>query len=542
MKMTKYFFTGFLLISGAFALYGQNIELPDVTTVISGETVKAGTDALPDFEDLLVIPEDSGNVIPQLPDVDTPSSSEALPEPSSQAEKTIFAEGLIGGGYPSLFTGDFSVFRLSGLSPFKIHFSHDSANGYGNHSLSEGFNDRTTNLSVEKSFEKVLQSNQINWGFAASYQALSNGLQNHLPGITNLNQDDYAGKASFSWLFANGFSLGLNAGVNLYSRYADDSTGTFETVSVLNLNPDLFFNWAGYGFKAGLTANYDFEKDLENLIIGQNAQEILAAHRGKFGANLEWANDFIKVYGDVYALVGNTLNENDVIVPFFLGLDLSFPVYFSNRKFSISAQGGLDSYMNKISDLERKYKFTTLTQLPQETSDWFGKIDFSVPLKESFTGNLSVEYRQTAFDNGYWQPVYSNQTAAIYSYELKNLQQLNSQISLSYHYKIFSVTGGWNVFWMDLPAMEDACQLVLDLNFQSQNSSWGADLKTIYSLDSDDKDPIINFEAFARLTSALRAVISVEDSLKLIKGQTRLYAGNYITRGGRASLLLKFFF
>ena len=44
-----------ILCSLSFAgfVFAQNIELPEVTTVISGDTEKAEADALPDFSDVL---------------------------------------------------------------------------------------------------------------------------------------------------------------------------------------------------------------------------------------------------------------------------------------------------------------------------------------------------------------------------------------------------------------------------------------------------------------------------------------------------------
>ena len=55
-------------------------------------------------------------------------------------------------------------------------------------------------------------------------------------------------------------------------------------------------------------------------------------------------------------------------------------------------------------------------------------------------------------------------------------------------------------------------------------------------------DPVINLECFARLTSAVRIVGSVEDIVKLLKGEQRIYAGQYAARGGTAKIMLKFFF
>jgi len=531
MKLNKYICIGLILLTDT-TLFAQNIELPDVTTVISGDSVSVGADALPDFEDVLIISEGSGDLEPQLPDVESPSSSVLNNKNNGQSEKSIFAEGEIGGGYPILFKGDFSVFRLSGLSPFKLAFGHDSSMAYVNHAITEGFNDRSTNLNVEKSF----QQNQFKWGFEGDYKSFSNGLQNQIYGITNLNQDNYSGSAFLEYDLTKGFLIGLNAGLSFYNRYGDVATGSFPTALILSGSPELFFEWKGNGFEIGFDGSYSFENDLSKVVYLQTL------HRGLFGTNFSWSNDFLSIYGDVHGLVGNQLNNNSMLAPFTLGIDSSFPVYFSNRQFSIFIKGGLDSFMTSSSDLEIKHKFSNLTIAPSETSDWFFNVEFGIPLKESFTGNVSVEYRKTAFGNGYTQPVYSAETTGLYEYEMKELLQLNTDVSLTYHYKIFSISGGWKSCWLDVLALEDSYKIYFDLNFQSQDSKWGCDLNGSLALGASDYNPIINLEAFVRMTSAVRAVVSIEDMIKLIKAEPRIYAGKFISRGGTATLMLKFFF
>ena len=66
-----FIFTSVLLALGSNAsLWAQNIELPEVTTVISGESEKAGEDALPDFSDVLKLPTGSGDLQPLLPETE----------------------------------------------------------------------------------------------------------------------------------------------------------------------------------------------------------------------------------------------------------------------------------------------------------------------------------------------------------------------------------------------------------------------------------------------------------------------------------------
>ena len=522
-------------------LFAQDISLPDVTTVVSGENVQADDEALPDFADVLILPQGSGTTVPLLQDVEEPESSEVKPLASEEKEKSIYAEGLIGGGFPTLFIGDFSLFRQAGNSPFKLSFSHDSAIGYSGESLTDSYSDRTTSIALDKSFKRE----KYNWGFGAAYNTESNGLQNKIDGISSVNQNLISGIGNIEFKLPNGFFLGADGGMNLYNRYSDISSSAYEAVLVwarkntlLGLNPRAYAKWAGYGFTAGLSGLYTLSADLFDEIQGT------AANRGQFTLDFSWANDFIKIYSDVSIVLGNKIGADTVIVPFTLGIESSFPVYFSNRRFSIFAEGGLDSYQNSIYELEQKYTFSALSFFPTECSDWYAKLGMTIPLKESFNGAFNIEYRGTAFDNGVWEPVYDSAhlTSGLYGYAQTNRQLLTTDFNLAYHYKIFSVKAGWQSNWIYVPVLQSPQALTAALNFQSQDSAWGAELSTAIYISNQVTDPVINLECFARLTSAVRIVGSVEDIIKLFKGEQRLYAGQYAARGGTAKVMLKFFF
>ena len=532
--------TALVLMSGGM-LWAQDISLPDITTVVSGGNVQADDEALPDFTDVMVVPQGSGNSVPVLQDVDAPETSEVKPLVAEEKEKSIYAEGLIGGGFPTLFIGDFSLFRQAGNSPFKLSFAHNSALGYSGTALTDSFSDRTTSIALDKSFTRE----KYNWGFGGSYTTESNGLQNMVEGIGSVNQNLLAGNGNLEFILPYGFTLGTYGTADFYNRYSDVSTAVFENTlpwarknTLFGLSPSAFANWNGYGFAVGLTGNYTLSADLDDEIEGT------ASNRGNFKLDFSYSNDYIKAYGDVAIVFGNQLNTNTVIAPFTAGITASFPVYFSNRRFSIYGEGGLDSYLNTIYELEQKYTFSAFSFLPSETSDWYGKLGITVPLKESFTGNFEVEYRGTAFDNGVWEPVYdsANLTSGLYGYAQTNRQLLKTDFDLSYHYRIFSIKAGWQSNWIYVPVLESPQALTFAVDLQSLDSAWGAELSGAVYIAEGVSDPVINLECFARLTSAVRIVGSVEDIVKLLKGEQRIYAGQYAARGGTAKIMLKFFF
>ena len=61
-------------------------------------------------------------------------------------------------------------------------------------------------------------------------------------------------------------------------------------------------------------------------------------------------------------------------------------------------------------------------------------------------------------------------------------------------------------------------------------------------INDEMEAPVVNTEGFFRITPSVRAILSVNDLIKLYKGETRAYAGKYEGRGGSAALLLKFVF
>ncbi|MCR5061900.1 MAG: hypothetical protein K6A89_01310 [Treponema sp.] len=534
MSKKKYMFmiAALLLAAGVFS---EDIELPDVTTVISGETEMVGEEALPDFEDVLELPNGSGDVEPELPEIDT-SDNTAIDDGNTRpVEKSVYAEGLIGGGYPAFFTGNVSVARTTGTSPFKFSVEHESALGYAAHSLTDGYSDRFTGLSVEKQYKK----NHFEWGAFGFYKSASDGLQKNLyyngTEIGLLNRDLYNAGGNIAYTFDNGFSLGAAAKTNFYNRYSEITCPQIRTVSFFSVNPQLLFRWTGYGFETGFTTDYDFDTEFtENIIFPQS-------HRVKFMIDLSWKNDYIKIYGNASAVIGKNVMANSVIVPFTIGIDSSFPVYFANRRVSICAEGGIDSYKPKSYELEGKYKFTNLNWNPTEVSEWYGRFNFSIPLKSSFTGSAGVEYRQTAYENGRWQPVYDDVTS-IYGYNIRNFRGLSTDFNLSYHQGFFSVSAAWHSNWLDVPVLENIQNVKFDINFQDVNSKWGADVNCVLPIDNEIDTPVINAEGFVRITQSVRAILSVNDIIKLYKGETRIYAGKYAARSGSAAMLLKFFF
>ena len=504
---------------------GNQIELPDLTTVVTSEVDEENAPA-PEFENVLDYAYDSGDLVPQLPQASVGADGEVASAGESAYEKDTYASGQIGGGYPAIFSGNFEVSRLFGADPFRIAFNHYSAAGFASHELSDGYNSKNTWIELEKEF--IRQNLDIK--FSGRYEDAGNGLQAKTEGVSANNQDAIELDGQIVWTFAQDFTLDFSADSEFYYRFADVSGGSTE--SRVTADPKLKLSWLHNGFDISLDGMYSLEAWSR------------ASNRGQFDFNFAWSNESFKVFTGVGVAFGNNIGKNLVAVPFNVGIDASFPVYFSDRKVNIALNGGMQTQRFTTAQLERKYTFTALNDFTSETSDWFGRFSLLVPLKTSFTGKVVAEYKTTAFNNGNWAPVYSAETLAngLYGYAQTERDELCTDFAFTWKYKLFAATASYHANWMDIPALESRHTITLGFSLQSQKGLWGASLDTAYMLDAKDNKPLINLEGFIQASDSVRIVLSVNDMLKLLGAQERAYAGQYAAIGGNAMLLVKFLF
>ena len=183
--------------------------------------------------------------------------------------------------------------------------------------------------------------------------------------------------------------------------------------------------------------------------------------------------------------------------------------------------------------------------MPTETSDWYGNLSFGIPIKETFTINFDGIFKMTAMGNGTWQPIYDTSSVLYgqYNFETKDILQVNTVTSCSFRVGIATISAMWQACWGDVPVLGYQNFISAVASVQDTNSRMGIDCSFGMTTDSgSDYTPVINFSAFCRLTQAVRLAVSVDDVLKLILGDSRTYAGEYIGRSGSAALLIKFFF
>lgn len=552
MKICKK--TGLVMLSivSALCLYAQNAEeveeisLPDVSTVISGGAPKVGKSAVSDFTDVLPSADEKiENVIPQLPEASDAGSLNSDSVVTVAPEKTIYVEGLAGGGYPGYITGNFKIYRQTGYSPFRVEFGHESANGYSGRSLTSAFYDRETFIAAEKTFQ--LKKSKLE--LSAAFESDDDGLQNCVEDISSVTKENLGGGVKWETELGKGFGFGAGAEAGWYKRYATVTDSALaveeyaENVSFLELNPELYFTWKKENFSSKLSANYGLQYDIKNCLYGD-----ASLNRGDFELSAGWKNDVISAFASAGVIVGNRIGDNSVVVPFEAGVDFSFASKISSRRITMGMKGGMESEVLKISDAERLYKFSAFSVLPEETSSWFGKIDLALPIKDRFTLTFDGEFKTTAYKNGVIMPDYDS-SAAIntifgqYLYEQKDTTQFNTGLDFAVRIGLLNLSAEWKAFWIDVPALEAKQFAGVRASIQSKSSKFGLEAGAGLSMDPDDDNtPDLDVSAFCRLTPAVRLAVSADDVVKLITGEERDYAGEYISRSGTASVLVKFFF
>ncbi|QTQ12365.1 hypothetical protein HRI96_09235 [Treponema parvum] len=543
----KFFIFASLLFLCISASHTEEIILPDMETVVSGNEVLTVKDALPDFSDVIVDENTASGNFVRLPDY--PLREDPLTETAGEKtkEKDIFVEGLVGGGYPEFFTGDFSVYRSSGENPFSLGFFHESSAGYSRKDASDGFFDEMTKIYGDKTF--TLPSSV--WKFSGSYEKNGNGMQNVSPVFYDVSKRNLGGRVEAGFHPSDIFELTFSAGASWYGRYAGKKNSSSvsapeEGASIFLLDPFVRASWEIGQVKLKVLADYKQQNNIagdENITSSEfDAQ---AAHRGRLGADISWSNGIFTVFEEVSAVAGTAIgSDRKIIVPFTLGFEIKAEPSFMSGPFVFSAQGGISSVQETYSMLEKKYGFAVLNFIPPETTDWYAYVRTAFPVNANLTFNGSAEYRKTAFGNGVWQPDYERALpSGMYGFTETERELLKTKADISFYAGIFTFSALWTAEWKDIPVLESRHLAEFAASVQSSDARTGADLSLGFEAgEGADKTPVIDFASFVRFTSAVRIAVQVDDIVKLAAGRLRTYAGKYGARSGSAALLVKFFF
>lgn len=502
---------------------------------------------------------------------DDKASSEKSATLALNNAKQVWAEGIVALGYPLLVNGDFSIYRQTGRNPFKISCGIDSMTGYSGKPLTSGFSDRATHIDAEKTFNAKAFTAFI----SAYYNESNDGLQNSNSFISDIEKIDIGASVAFDFDFKKPTvtsSTFCNMEVSLaglwYTRFgsllgeAPDMRGYEEKINVFDVDPRVSVNWGVGNFKSTVTCSGFFERDLDNVFTNRNAG------RGSFsldarynfvvtqsdnGATFErgvaTATDNQSIYGlfaRVECVAANTLEDHKAIVPFCAGLDAKIQMPLSTKDAGLYVAGGLQSHLNRASNVERQYKYADLSQFADETAFWYTKASFSLPIKEMFTFNVGLDFKTTALDLGTLEPLYDKKRAfrfGQYAFSTHDDTQLNTDIMVAFSYKIVSLYLDWTSFWLDVPLLETTNKLTFNISLQDKTARFFFDANADFQFgENADYTPEVDFDFTVRATNFIRLALISKDFIKLVSATTRDYQGVYIRRSGSISLAAKLSF
>lgn len=543
MNKNKFFFVIFnfcffvSLMNSQNTNNSQNIELPKLTTIIENENIFVTTDALPKFNEDFDIPYESGNIFPELPKIELPNEK-LIPTEIIVPKKDLFFESLVGGGFPSCFVGKFTIFNDKENSPFKLNFNHNSSKSYNTKSLTENFFDNQTFLNIEKTFD----FEKFNLSLNALYQADSNGLQNVTKDLNSINQNFVFAKSIFDWKINDLFLIGFLVKSSIFSSYIENSLNISSFGDFLRLNPILMFclNPKIYGKfeNSFINSELSFDYQLLNEFSKKITQNEFIPNRFETKLDFSFIKENFICFLNIAFLFGNVLNENSFLFPFETGISFSIPVNFSQKNINLAVSGGLCSVLENPQNLEKKYKFSTINFLPTESSDWFGKLKFELPIKNIFVVNSNIEFFKTAFNNQTTLPIF-NENFGIYEFYRKNQTILKTEFVGNLNYELFSLSLGFHSFWLETPPLDYKQKISFSSKIQNEKSTLGLKIEGFYGFERNFSIPFINFECFAKISSSVNLIISLEDSICLFSGKTRFYNEKFITKSGSAAFLLE---
>jgi hypothetical protein len=515
----------------------EQISLPDVSTKLDLEKQNIEDEAIPDFTQILPDSATNSDDLPVLQDgTDADIALESIAQKTDDVEiPPVYLEGLIGGGYPGIFIGNFNVYQTAGDNPFSVLFSHEAINGYGQHEASEGFNNSETSLIGSK----ILKiSDKVIFDATAEYNTSTWGLQSQSDYFYNMSRQFVGGEGTLTTQFNDIFSLqaGTEASyVNRFAGFAGDIDTTTETIytgpKLITFSPSL----KGIIEKNKLYLDFGGAYKFVSLDSSVDENDGYLQH-GQVDTSISYAfSEMVKANAGVGGSYSNNATTT-MTVPFYMGIDID------DSFLTLKLKGGMSSNQTDISSLQEKYPYVHFEHVPTEESNWFGTLDVHVPVVQTFATNLTVDFSKTAFGNECLCPDYSEEDASgMYSSVYRDMTVLNSKLSFSMQLGSVGVDAGWNAKWIDKIDDENEHEVFGNISYTTKNGKGGAQLTMVQSIIDTDI-PDVGCSAFYHVAQPFQVELSVEDIIMLFTGDDRLIAGDYCGQGGSVSLLMKLFF
>lgn len=496
------------------------IVLPEVTSTLETTEIRIDPDAVPDFT--LVLPLSSIG-LPEFKELDIAETqseffSFSVPE---ESDKEVFMEASLGLGYRSSFNGDFSVYRTTGAIPFSLGFSHETVNGFGNHSASEGFNQSETVISGDTA---VTPAEQLSVSASAQYRSGSYGLQGTSPDFYNLNHEaaSLTGLVTYRIIPTVSITGGLSAlYLTQYASLSPSLTGAQRDAAAQIsrnagswLDPSVGFQVTGANWSVDLTARY---------ATGTTQSRT----RADVTFDAVW-NDAVETTAAAGIVIA-TNGATQTVYPFSVQVATAPSV-----PFTLSACAGLKSEKTDLSGLEAMYPFIMTGTRPYEESAWFGELQYQNTIREYGYVTAGATFEKTAFGNGRLLPDAGQATLTV-----QDVTVFSTSVGVALPFDLIALSGDWNVSWLDRTTLAPANVVSAGVSYTAESGRYGAQTDLSFAL-TESAVPFWDLSGFYRLSNAVKLELSGNDLFRFFSDRT-LWPG-FISRGGYVTLSAHVYF
>jgi hypothetical protein len=269
--------------------------------------------------------------------------------------------------------------------------------------------------------------------------------------------------------------------------------------------------------------------------------------------------------------------------PFELRIEAS-PSFSGGGESFFSARGGLAVQNHDFAAFEKKYPFTQAKEPIRASSDWAFDAEASVPFSEYFWTTASLSFRQTAFGKGIPVSDFSarDSDSGLFRLMHRSRTAFDTALGIGAGAGMFNADFSWGAFWLDSAANGDMTApaaatfrgefsyeriferqyppgsreqphhhcLSLYLSLTPESGKWGAHAGARFFIDDRDV-PFVGIGAFYRFgrfgtpqtercPPQVSLAVEIQDALKFVTAEKRIYASPYIASSGGVTVFLRF--
>ena len=155
---------------------------------------------------------------------------------------------------------------------------------------------------------------------------------------------------------------------------------------------------------------------------------------------------------------------------------------------------------------------------------------------------MNVEYRRTAFGNGFIQPVYSEDyiVNGLYAFSSSDRQLIASRENVTLKAGPVNMHMGWISYFDFVPSTANEQEVFVSADYSYKNWDVFGEIDFPLVAQNGDSIPVLDLEGGYKLNKHARIAVNLKDTVKLIDTSNRMIAGQYAARSGSVSVLLDF--